>query len=93
LKGVNPQNISFAEATRWLRFAYDKCFNRQDFPHLLRTFVILEDEVVTFLHIIQDHAHVTQFGSKWQLAHFYKTLTICWLWMTDFLNTCPFIAV
>jgi hypothetical protein len=39
-KGDNPQNISFtAEARRWIRFTYDKRFDRQDIPHLPSLFL------------------------------------------------------
>jgi len=40
--------------------------------------IILEGEVVTYLHIIEDYSlndllHTTQFSSKCQLAPFYRT--------------------
>jgi hypothetical protein len=72
--------MNFAgEARRWLRFTYYKCFREVGYPqHIL---VILEDGVVIFLHVMEDHQlndllHRTQCVSKWQLAPFYKTGTI-----------------
>jgi hypothetical protein len=43
--------------------------------------VVLEDAIVIFVHIIEDHQlndllHVTQFRAKWQLAPFYRTVAI-----------------
>jgi hypothetical protein len=42
-----------AEARRWLCFGFDRCFERYfTSPTIL---VIVEDGVVIFLHIIEDH--------------------------------------
>jgi len=49
-------------------------------PHIF--LVILEDGVVVFLRILEDIVlkdplHITQFSSKWQLAHFLQTGSTC----------------
>ena len=81
-QGDNPHNISFVGQTRsWLSFTFYKCFEWQNIypPHILgcswrwscRFLRILEENKFS------DSLHITQFSSKWQLAHFLQTGSTC----------------